>query len=139
MQMVVKPQENLTGNEGSTNKRKIRKNISEQHNKEEVSILTSYIDNPQMVLGLAQDPRTPAIIVEQIALNPVYSEARNCAVKAIVNDDQKKYSEKLFEAFLKFWEDENVHAQVSAYEARNAIQRRHDVVINTSYPYQDTV
>lgn len=61
-----------------------------------VSILQSYLDNPAMVLGLSQDPRTPPAILQRIALNTIHREAQMHAITRIVNDNEHTYPHQFY-------------------------------------------
>jgi hypothetical protein len=65
-----------------------------------VSVLQSYLDNPQMLLGLSQDSRTPPAILQQIALNTTYREAQVHAIRMMVNNSDYEYSQEIFQEIL---------------------------------------
>ena len=50
-----------------------------------MSVFQDYLDNPDIVLGLSRDQRTPPDLMIQIAFQTMHIESRNNAIRVIMN------------------------------------------------------
>ena len=93
--------------DAKTRIREFLENMKQLQRGEIIDILQSYIDNPQIALGLSTDPKTPSRIIEQIALCSKYSKARNTAITRMVSGEYVNYSQEAFQQLLDLWKQEN--------------------------------
>jgi len=84
---MIEIHENTNGHEETTNQQNQTENVQTIQQQEIINVFALYVDNPDMLLGMSKDPRTPPPIIEKIALLPEHSKARNNAVSLIVNDE----------------------------------------------------
>lgn len=94
-------------NNQENNQQNNQQNTTDVQNQEMIRVFESYLDNQNIVLWLSEDPRTPPIIIQQIAFQTIDIKARNNAIRMIVNAGWDVYAEDVFTRIMQIREVEN--------------------------------
>lgn len=102
-----------------TNQQNIQQNEIQQQ--EIMSVFQDYLDNPDIVLGLSRDQRTPPDLMIQIAFQTMHIESRNNAIRVIMNAEWNRYTEDVFRRIMQIREAENATVIGSLHEYKHTL------------------